>query len=99
MPSHKSEDYKIIAVKYHLENNSSFVNTCKIFKCNERSLKQWIDKYNNQHNITRNNRPALSYKITQEQVKDEYKTSKTCSSCNKEIVLYRNRIQRKRWEF
>ena len=37
MPSHKSEDYKIIAVKYHLENNSSFVNTCKIFKCNERS--------------------------------------------------------------
>jgi len=26
---------------------------------------------------------------------DEYKTSKTCSSCNKEIVLYRNRIQRK----
>ena len=70
MPSHKSEDYKIIAVKYHLENNSSFVNTCKIFKCNERSLKRWIDKYNNQHNITRNNRPALSYKITQEQVKD-----------------------------
>ena len=57
-------------VKYHLENNSSFVNTCKIFKCSKRSLKRWIDKYNNQHNITRNNRPALSYKNTQEQVKD-----------------------------
>ena len=27
---------------------------------------------------------------------DEYKTSKTCSSCNKEIVLYRNRIQRQK---
>ena len=27
---------------------------------------------------------------------DEYKTSKTCSSCNKEIELYRNRIQRKK---
>jgi len=27
---------------------------------------------------------------------DEYNTSKTCSSCNKEIVLYRNRIQRKK---
>jgi len=27
---------------------------------------------------------------------DEYKTSKTCSSCNKEIVLYRNRILRKK---
>jgi hypothetical protein len=27
---------------------------------------------------------------------DEYKTSKTCSSCNKEIELYRNRIQQKK---
>jgi hypothetical protein len=27
---------------------------------------------------------------------DEYKTSKTCSSCNKEIELYRNRIRRKK---
>ena len=27
---------------------------------------------------------------------DEYKTSKTCSYCNKEIELYRNRIQRKK---
>ena len=70
MPSHKSEDYKIIAVKYHLENDCSFVNTCKIFKCSERSLKRWIGKYNNQHNITRNNRDTLSYKITHEQVKD-----------------------------
>ena len=70
MPSHKSEDYKITAVKYHLENNSSYVNTCKIFKCSERSLKRWIEKYKSQHNITRNNRPAISYKITQEQVKD-----------------------------
>ena len=39
MPSHKSEDYKIIAVKYHLENNSSFVNTCKIFT-NELSFRK-----------------------------------------------------------
>ena len=44
MPSHKSEDYKIIAVKYHLENDSSFVNTCKIFKCSERSLKRCASK-------------------------------------------------------
>ena len=70
MSSHKSEDYKITAVKYHLENDGPYVNTCKIFKCSERSLKRWIDKYNNQHNIARNNRPAVSYKITQEQVKD-----------------------------
>lgn len=30
MPSHKSEDYTITAVKYHLENDVSYVNTCKI---------------------------------------------------------------------
>jgi transposase len=70
MPSHKSEDYKITAVKFHLENDSSFVNTCKIFKCSERSLKRWIEKYKTQHKITRNNRSSISYKITQEQVKD-----------------------------
>ena len=70
MPSHKSEDYKITAVKYHLENESSYVNTCKIFKCSERSLKRWIEKYKTQHNIRRNNRSSISYKITQEQVKD-----------------------------
>jgi len=70
MPSHKSEDYKITSVKFHLENESSFVNTCKIFNCSERSLKRWIDKYKTQHNITRNNRSHVSYKITQEQVKD-----------------------------
>jgi transposase-like protein len=50
MPSHKSEDYKITAVKFHIENESSFVNTCKIFKCSERSLKRWIEKYKTQHN-------------------------------------------------
>ena len=70
MPSHKSEDYKITAVKYFLENKSSYVNTCKIFKCSERSLKRWIGKYKTKYNITRTNRPAISYKITQEQVKD-----------------------------
>ena len=28
---------------------------------------------------------------------DEYNTSKTCSSCNEPIELYRNRIQRRKW--
>ena len=32
MSSHKSEDYKITSVKFHLENEKSFVNTCNIFK-------------------------------------------------------------------
>ena len=32
MPSHKSEDYKITSVKFHLENENIFVNTCKCKK-------------------------------------------------------------------
>lgn len=59
MPSHKSEDYKITAVKFHLENESSFVNTCKIFKCSERSLKRWIEKYCAKGNNTTLHEPIV----------------------------------------
>jgi len=32
MPSRKIDDYKITSVKSHLENESSFVNTCNCVK-------------------------------------------------------------------
>jgi transposase-like protein len=35
MPKHKSEDYKLSAVQYYLENDVSYVKTCEIFKCSE----------------------------------------------------------------
>ena len=41
---HKSDDYKIIAVNYYLDNNTSYVNVCNIFKCSERSLKRWKEE-------------------------------------------------------
>ena len=41
MSKHKSEDYKITAVKYYLENDTNYTKTCDIFKCSERSLKRW----------------------------------------------------------
>ena len=69
MTTHKSEDYKITAVKYYLENDTSYINVCKIFKCSERSLKRWIQKYKNNKHVKRNNRKPISYKITKEQVK------------------------------
>ena len=31
MSKHKSEDYKLSAVKYYLENKNTKENTCKIF--------------------------------------------------------------------
>ena len=45
MPKHKGEDYKVSAVKYYLDNEVSYAKTCEIFKCSERSLKRWIDRY------------------------------------------------------
>ena len=69
MPKHKSEDYKITAVKYYLEHNKSYAETCRIFKCSDRSLKRWIERYNNEKSIKRHNRKSISYKITEEQVK------------------------------
>jgi transposase len=70
MSKHKSEDYKLIAVKYFLENDhTNYTKTCDIFKCSERSLKRWIERYNNKENIERINRKPESYKITKDHVK------------------------------
>ena len=69
MPTHHTEDYKLTAVKYYLDNDTSYKNVCDIFKCSERSLKRWIDKYNKDKTIKRYSRKSVSYKITKEQVK------------------------------
>ena len=69
MSKHKSEDYKITAVKYYLENDTNYTKTCDIFKCSERSLKRWIKRYEELEEIKRLNRKPVSYKITKDQVK------------------------------
>jgi len=69
MSKHKSEDYKITAVKYYLENDTNYTKTCEIFKYSERSLKRWIERYEELEEIKRLNRKPISYKITKEQVK------------------------------
>jgi len=33
MPTHKSSDYKLSAVKYYLSHSKNQVQTCKIFGC------------------------------------------------------------------
>ena len=40
MSKHKSEDYKITAVKYYLENDTNYTKTCDILFHFERSLKK-----------------------------------------------------------
>ena len=66
--SHKSEDYKISAVKYYLKNKDNIRKTCKIFDCKKSTLQRWIQRYNSTKNLTRRNRKPLSYKISKPQV-------------------------------
>ena len=56
MPTHKSNDYKLSAVKYYLSHSKNQVHTCKIFGCSERSFMRWVDKYKSTNNITRKKR-------------------------------------------
>ena len=67
--THKSEDYKISAVKYYLNNKDNIRKTCKIFDCKKSTLQRWIQRYKTSKNLTRRNRKPISYKITKPQVK------------------------------
>jgi transposase len=69
MPKHKSEDYKISAVKYYLNNDVSLDDVCKIFDCPKQSLYRWVKRYEELEEIKRLSRKPNSYKITKEQVK------------------------------
>jgi hypothetical protein len=59
MTKHKSEDYKLSAVKYFLENKDTQENTCKIFKCSVRSLLRWTKRYKKEKEIKRHNREPI----------------------------------------
>ena len=69
MSKHKSEDYKLSAVKYYLNNDVSLDDVCKIFDCPKQSLYRWVKRYEEIQEIKRLNRKSISYKITKEQVK------------------------------
>ena len=69
MSKHKSEDYKLSAVKYYINNDVSLDDVCKIFNCPKQSLYRWVKRYEKLEEIKRLNRKSISYKITKEQVK------------------------------
>ena len=80
MPTHKSSDYKLSAVKYYVSHSKNQVQTCKIFGCSERSLMRWVDKYKSTNNITRKKRDYKAYKITNSHIsfiKQQLKQNKT----------------------
>jgi transposase-like protein len=68
MGKHKTEDYKISAVQYYLQNKTSFKKTCRIFKCYVKSLKRWIQRYQAENSIKRHNRPSIALKATSKQI-------------------------------
>jgi transposase len=69
MSKYKSEDYKLSAVKYYLNNDVSLDYVRIIFDCPKQSLYRWVKRFNELEEIKRLNRESTSYKITKEQVK------------------------------
>jgi transposase-like protein len=65
---HKTEDYKLSAVKYYLSNSFSLDYVCNIFGCKKQSLARWIERYKKDKELKRHNRTNISYKITKEQL-------------------------------
>jgi len=79
MPKHKSEDYKISAVHYYIENETSFTETCRIFKCSERSLKRWINRYKTDKSIKRHSRKSSG--VLHDTSKQKFTRLETGKSC------------------
>jgi transposase len=77
---HKSEDYKLSAVRYFLVGDESQTEVCKIFRCSPRSLMRWVEKYEKDGEIKRNNRKPIAYKVHKKHVNfllDMIKINKT----------------------
>ena len=73
MSKHKSEDYKLSAVKYYLNNDVSLDDVCEIFDCPKQSLYRWVKRYEELEEIKRLNRVQLSYKIQKNKLNMQYK--------------------------
>jgi transposase len=69
MGKHKSDDYKLTAVKYYLDTKEpSLRDTCDIFKCSKDSLLRWVKRYLETGSVENKPRPEGSYKVKQKHV-------------------------------
>jgi transposase len=76
----KGDYYKLNAVDYYLTEYKSQKEVCKIFKCSPRSLMRWVNQYNKDGEIKRNNKKPVAYKINKNQVEyalEQIKKNKT----------------------
>jgi transposase len=60
-------DLKLKAVNYYNQINN-YVQVCKIFECNERSLKRWVERYETKKNVDRKTRKLGSYKLEKQHI-------------------------------
>ena len=80
---HKSEDYKIAAVKHYLHESHNREFTARAFSCPKRSLARWTRRYRDTQAIQRQNRESIAYKVTEAQAAwaaDYVRTHQTISS-------------------
>jgi transposase-like protein len=59
--THKSEDYKISAVKYYINNDKSLDEVCEIFDCSRKSLYRWVKRYNEIETLERQNQMKFDF--------------------------------------
>ncbi len=90
---HKSEDFKISAVNYYVNNDVSIDDVCEIFGCKRSSLQRWIIRYQETGQVKRINKEPISYKITEEQVKYAIKLLKQNQQITMEALL--NKVKEK----
>jgi transposase len=79
MAPHKSEDFKLSAVKHYLKIKNQ-TETCRVFGCSERSLMRWVKKFKITKDVKRKTRKYIAYKVKKEYVKfikKEIKKAKT----------------------
>ena len=65
----KSNDYKLSVVNYYLTEDTSQLETCRIFKCTPRSLMRWVQQYKKEGNVNIHYRKPIAYKVKKEYVK------------------------------
>ena len=64
MTKHKSEDYKLSAVEYYLDNEDlSLRDTCDIYKCSKYSLVRWVKRYLEYGTVENKDRKEGAYKV------------------------------------
>ena len=56
-------DQKILLELRRYNQINNYVQTCEIFGCSERSLKRWVDRFNETGNVDRKEREQGSYKL------------------------------------